>query len=295
MSKGDNFEMNYRKFLLSFLFSSLFFFQLHCGGGEEGKIEFISDNLALVVSNTQSFNPNINHGKIIYYEITVTGPDLGKKFIKRFSTKTRRARVLGIPVGKSRTILVEAFNANGVVIRRAKKEGVAIEGAKLTQVQLAMDAVPIFTNVADKGLVRHAKTRLGIFGEPNSRLRIHEIDDEGDALEVWVNRSTHVAYVDTSSDEGLFYFDLPRVELGIHRFRVTDENTGESSTIQASFYADKMQPGWNFVSGGDLVDEGETRMMTSVGQFFWHPVWNSKNDFDNYSTSEVVSAVAQDP
>ena len=128
----------YLSIFLPFIFVGIFALAACGGGGSQGDSDFSNKNLSLTVSGSKSFNPNIIHGQIDHYLMTVSADDLAAPFIERFSGEAASGKMVGIPAGTGRTILVEAVNPNGLVIRRGKAEGVTIAPGMMSHVEIVM-------------------------------------------------------------------------------------------------------------------------------------------------------------
>lgn len=242
-----------------------------CSGGESGDFQAAGKNLALKVSGSRSFNPDIVHGQIDYYQITITAPDLKIPFTQRFEGKTSNASLLGIPSGADRTILVEAVNPNGLVIRRGKKEGVVIMPGQVSKAEISMVAVPIFTNIADRSAVASSRLAFEIFAEPGSPLQVFE--GIAEAQNPLIDRSSGKTWVDTQmNDEGVCSLAPPPLAVGTHVFEVRDAETGEFSRITVGLYRQTVRPGIGVNSGGTATNQGDELVLRGVGQPYYSEV-----------------------
>lgn len=245
-------------------------------------------NLAVTISGSRSFNPDIIHGQIDYYQITITAPDMDVEFTDRFDGDSSSARMLGIPSGPSRHILVEAFNPNGKVIRRGDKGGVTIMGGKSTHVEIVMNSVPIFTNINDKSAVSGSRVNFGIFGEPDSQLEL--LDVTGGKNEKIVDR-TGKAKIDTSNEEGLFSVDPQEFSPGLFSFKIHDIETGESSTVTITLYESTVRPGLGINSGGYAKQKEEELILANTGQPYHREVGYDDADLGYGTLLDVIDAI----
>lgn len=246
-----------------FLVVSIIALMAGCSSGD-GEKAFSGKNLAITVSGSRSFNPNIIHGRIDYYLITITAQDLNIPFTQRFGGDSESATMLGIPTGTGRTILIEAYNPNGLVIRRGQREGIDIIPNQISHVEIAMHSVPIFTNIADKSAISGRRLIFEIFGEPGSRLEIQY--GEGEAAKVCVDTKTDKALVNTTDEEGLFTFLPEEFEEGIHTFSVSDLDSREASDVTISLFDSTVRPGIAINSGGYLKRHGDEMVLVGAGQ-----------------------------
>ncbi|MDO8518920.1 MAG: hypothetical protein Q7T11_02005 [Deltaproteobacteria bacterium] len=260
-----------------------------CDSGGNGEMTFQSKNLALTVTNSRSFNPDIIHGKIDHYQITVTGTDLNIPFTTRIAGESASATMMGIPTGTDRTITIEAFNPNSLVIRRGKKEGVSIIPGQFSHVEIAMLTVPIFTNVADRGAVSNSRLDFEVFGEPDSKLGIYEMDgeEEAAALADFTGRTL----LNTKDDEGLFIHSPGNLSQGLHAFKVADMETGESSSVRLTVYEATTRPGIALNSGGKATRLKDELVLSGVGQAYHRDVKTGGDHLGNDTMLDVVEAI----
>lgn len=261
----------YLSIFLPFIFVGIFALAACGGGGSQGDSDFSNKNLSLTVSGSKSFNPNIIHGQIDYYLMTVSADDLAAPFIERFSGEAASGKMVGIPAGTGRTILVEAVNPNGLVIRRGKAEGVTIAPGMMSHVEIVMHTVPIFTNLANKSAVAVGRLAFHLFGEPGSKLEVMEVT--GDETAPIVDATRGELMVDTSNAEGLFRHQPgDEYDVGPRTFRVWDADSGEASDITLLFYEPTTRPGIAVTAGGAVRRLGDELVLTNAGQFYFRDV-----------------------
>lgn len=257
------------------------------GGGGQGDADFSNKNLALTVSGSKSFNPNIIHGQIDYYQLTVTADDLAAPFTQRFSGEADSGKMVGIPTGTGRTVLVEAVNPNGLVIRRGKAEGVTIAPGLMSHVEIVMHSVPIFTNVANKSAVTAGRLSFGIFGEPGSVLEVLEV--EGEIPETIIDSDTGNAVVDTSPADGLFrHHPSAEYDAGTRTFRIRDRSTDEATDVTLLLCEDTTRPGIAVTAGGTVSRIGDDLVMTNAGQFYFRDVVTGDDSLNDATFLDVV-------
>lgn len=272
---------------LVFLFSVFLF---GCSDGSSDQTQVEGRNIALTVSGSRSFNPNIIHGQIDYYQITITAPDLNTPFVSRFGGDSESARMLGIPTGEDRTIFVEAFNPNGLIIRRGTKEGVSIRAGQLSRVEIVMHSVPIFTNITDRSAVTAERLDFKIFGEPGSRLEIAE--EEGGSVTIIADEASGRSLVNTVSDEGLFvHTPAEEPSLGVHAFTVTDLDSGESSRVTVTLYETTARPGLVLNAGGNVRRQGNEMILSGAGQSYFRDVVPGVDHLGNETMLDVVTMI----
>lgn len=260
-----------------------------CSGFGEGDVGIEGRNLAITALNSRSFNPDIVHGRIDYYQIKVTAPDLKIPFVARFGGSVDAAKMPGIPTGVDRTIAIEAINPNGLVIRRGAKEGVSVIPGEYSHIEIVMHSVPIFTNVADKSAVCNTNMDFRVFGEPGSKLEI--LEKMGGDMKAVIEPTTGRALVNTAPEEGMFEHTPGELKLGVHSFMVRDVDSEESSEVTLTLYQATVRPGIALVSGGRVVRQGDEMVMAGVGQSYYRPVIYGEEHLGNDTLLDVVDMI----
>lgn len=260
-----------------------------CSGSGGGVAEIHGKNLNLTVSGSRSFNPNVTSGQISYYQMTLTAADLSTPFVSKFDGSAESAQMLGVPIGTDRTILIEAINPNGLVIRRGQKEGVSIVGGQSTTVDIVMNSVPIFTNISDNSKVARNRIQFDIFGEPNSQLKVSEVTTDSETALADV--STDSTWVDTTNTEGAFSLSPAAFSYGLHTFKVCDEETDESSQVEMMLYQPDIRPGIMINSGGRVSQQGDEMVLVLAGQPYFRAVSQGDNNLGNETLLDIVPMI----
>lgn len=260
-----------------------------CSGGGSNEVAIDGKNLSLAVTNSRSFNPDIDHGKIDYYQVTITAPDIQKPIVERYEGDSTAAKMMGIPSGESRTILVEAINPNGLVIRRGEKEGISIIPGKTTQADISMNSVPIFTNLRDKAAVSGTRIRFDIFGEPDSELEVLNLTQGTETFVI--DQSTGSTILDTSNDEGLFSLSPQEFETGAYTFQIRDKKTGESTTVNVTFLESTIRPGLMVNTGGSVSKKGGETTLVTLGQPYYRPPNPNAGHLGNETLLDVMEVI----
>lgn len=273
--------------------STVFIFFLilvSCSGGSDST-SISGKNLSLTVSGSRSFNPDIEHGAIDYYQVTISNEDLEDPIVERFAGDATSAKILNIPFGDNYVILVEAFNLNGLVIRRGQKEGIHIYPGKITSVDLAMNSVPIFTNITDKSFVSADRLQFEVFAEPESSVEILDITNT-ETPEKIVDETTGNAFVDTSVNvEGVYTVVPQKMDQGLYSFQVRDKETGEASTLTVTLTGSTLRPGVHLVSGGQIKKLGDELVMKSVGRPFFRPMTDRNREKGDLGQSTLIDVM----
>lgn len=261
-----------------------------CSNNSNEQRTFSSKNLALRVTESRSFNPNILHGEIRFYRLMVTAPDLENALTQEFAGAAESGKMLGIPSGTDRTIVVEAVNPNGLVIRRGKKEGVVILPNQFSSVEIVMESVPIFANVANKSAVSENRLGLQIFAEPGTFLEVLEADASGTKKKWTVVKDsvTGKALVNVESGDGLSYFWPPQIPNGVHQFMVRDQDTRESSEVTLTLSEKTTRPGLGINNGGQVWSTGKEMVISGMGQPYYRQVSSSADHLGEATFLDIV-------
>lgn len=236
-----------------------------CGGGEFGQG---GGALAIKVTGAQSFNPNIDHGVIDRYRVTVEGTDIEKPVVAEFEGHAEEGIVEGVPRGDDRLVSVKAINLNGVVIRAGESPGVHVGGG-ITDVDVALEAVPIFTNLASGNVVENTRLVMRIFADPAHPVAVEDVF--GPSPEVLADASSGLSqiYTDRSTGRGMLVPAL--LPPGEHRFVIRDVLTDRSSQVSVLLLPGADRRPAPFVAAGSTGRHEHQRLISS-------PRWRISED-----------------
>ena len=196
-----------------------------CGAGEGSGN---TSGIALKVMNVGGFDTGVEHGRIEKYRVTVTGEDISPAIVVEFDGDASEGIIEDIPSGKEREVSVEAVNPNGLSIHAGEAAGVKVGGG-VTEVEIALEAVPIFTNVADGNTVDNTRLVFKVFSNPTNPVLIEEIGSGTGELLVDASTAVPELYLDQSTGMGRLAPAL--MEPGVRTFSVRDAVTGRSSEL----------------------------------------------------------------
>lgn len=220
------------------LFFVLLLFISSCGGGGGGFAEKGSGvdigsgggGLELVVKNAKSFNPSISHGMILNYRVTITADDLENPIVVNFDGSSTEGVINDVPAGENRSILVEAVNPNGAVIREGETEGVEVKGGEVADAEVSLEPVPIFTNLSDGNSLANTRLIFKVFAEPGSQIIVEELLNENQSP--LLDASTLLPDVSLDQSTGLGFLSPSLQFCGEHTYIVRDLNTNRSSSVK---------------------------------------------------------------
>jgi stage V sporulation protein SpoVS len=224
-------------------------FAVGCGGGGLNKGGGI---LQVVVKNAQSFNPNIEHGRIVAYQVMVTGEGIDTPITAEFSGDAVEGVIDGIPVGEERQVSVKAINPNSLTIKEGEKQNISIAGGKVTETEIDLQSVPIFTNIANGNTIENTRLVFRIFADPQSSVAVEEIGTEISSQIVDTKTSKTEVNLDISSGLGEL---APQLQPpGVHTYKVSDVLTGRYSEITVNLVDGTKRRGAPFFAGGSVTD-----------------------------------------
>lgn len=175
-----------------------------------------------VVTNSKSFNPNISHGLIDQYKVTITGEGIENPIVATFGGNETSGVVDNVPAGGNRKIKVEAINPNEQKIREGDLENVEILSGGITEVEVSMDSVPVFANLADGAVMPNTRLVARVFSDPADSVTVE--DDFNGA-------NFSLSGVLASASSGLSAVAPPLMQEGQHKFTVKSLKTGRSTTV----------------------------------------------------------------
>lgn len=185
-------------------------------------------SLKATVTNSKSFNPNISHGQITQYKVTISGDDFSPPIEAWFDGTAESGTVDGVPVGENRTIRIDALNINGVVIRSGETTGVTIEPAEVAETEVAMESVPIFANLADDNVVPNTRLIIKVFSDPADPIEIEDEFSGSSSVLPDISTGGREISPDASGTAKL----LPSLLApGIHKFTAKNIRTELSSSV----------------------------------------------------------------
>jgi hypothetical protein len=195
-----------------------------CGGGAGGNGD--GGSVVINVTGAKSFDARAEHGRIERYEVRISGEGIENVIVADFAADATEGVVEGVPIGEGRRVDVRAINPNGSIIRAGEALGVKVDGG-LNAVDVAMEAVPIFTNIASGNAVDNTRLIFKVFSDPAHPVIVEEVGAGGPLPMLDASRGVPEFQVDASTGMGRL---APAVmEPGKRTFAVTDLVTGRQS------------------------------------------------------------------
>lgn len=222
-----------------------------------GSKDFQLKPIALTVTGSMSLNDSVPEGRIDFYRITLTAPDLVVPILKEVRDTSSRLSLDGIPTGKDRRLAIEALNPFGQVIRRGVKEGISIEAGSYSSIHLVMRTVPILINLRPDAVVHSRRLLFKTLAEPGHGLILGLKSDDEDCEPI-LNQLTQTYAIDTSAPDGLFQHDPEPLADGRYCFCLRDQETGEISELTATVMQDTVRPGLSLTPLGHLREAAQS-------------------------------------
>lgn len=183
------------------------------------------------------------------FVVTITGEGIDPPITATADASATEIEVLGIPVGTGRSILIEAFNGEGTVIRRRQLDGITIVGGVTTPIKTSLNTIPFILNLREGNIVLAKNFKVVGFGEPAGSIRF-----EAESAEQSINMNESVGgaglVVSPALSTGIFEFAPPVFLLGKQTVTVVDEATSESSSVTVTVLDVGDRPGRRFVPAG---------------------------------------------
>ncbi len=199
------------------------------------------------------------------FRVVVSGSDFSPPIEVFFPSDTASGQISGIPVGDNRTVLIEALNHTGMVIRRRELSGISIAGGEPTPVVATLLSVPIVTNLSNGNLVTQTRLMLKGYAEPAAGLQVEEINGATPSS-VLTDISTSSSVVTPALSDGGFEFHPQLLALGPHTFRIRDTGTGQENIVTVTLVRPGRTPGVGLGLAGKTLPASRSTA-TSLGRF----------------------------
>lgn len=186
--------------------------------------------------------------KVSRFVVTVTGDDMEEPVVINLNADTSGTNLDEIPEGAERIFLVEALNAEDVVVRRKMITGITIDKDQAETIVVSLNTVPLFTNVRDGNRIIVNRLKLLGVGEPGGSLEI--MDGEEGSTGVLMDVSVGESVITPSLSVGDFNFQPPELALGMHTLTLRDLDTNEQSQVTIRITPPGSIPGTGIVSFG---------------------------------------------
>lgn len=214
-----------------------------CRGGDCG-------SLMLVVHNAKSVQGDAPYSRVEKFVVTVSGNGIEEPLVAEFPGDAAEGIIEGVPAGEDRAVEVEAINEDDWTLRAGEEEGVKINGGSTSDVDITLEAVPVFINLAPESVVENTRLIFNVYSEESHPVVIEDLFNAQSDLVI--NPSTSVPELDLDQVTGLGLL-APRVRpVGHHEFTVRNTTNGRSNTAKVRILDGTMRRAAPFVVGSDL-------------------------------------------
>lgn len=221
-----------------------------CSGHETVQLTLIIENARGPAGLDLSQLPSIQ--QVTSFLVTVTGEDLEEPVVMNLDASTASTDLNDVPVGTARTFSVEAFNSEGMCVRRNEISGVTVTKEATEPIVVSLNTVPLITNLRNGNKVISTRLRINGVGEPGGSLEFIDIPEETQIESLLFDVALGDDVISPSMSLGTFNFNPPTLAIGDHTFTVRDLDTGEKSDVTVRLIPAGSLPGTGIVSFGAI-------------------------------------------
>ncbi len=183
------------------------------------------------------------------FRLTVSGQGISSPIIAEADGSSTEVEVLEIPPGLNRSLLIQAFNSDGEVIRRRQIDGLNLNPGVVTPIHTSLNTIPLILNLHNGNVVQANSLKLQCFGEPGSTLSITSEASNGSSISL--NESPlNPIVVSPSVSTGLADYTPPNSLRGRQKIEVRDTQSGETSSVTVFVVESGQRPGTRLSPAG---------------------------------------------
>lgn len=223
------------------------------------------------LNETQEFNPNVSHGEIDRYKVTIMGATLIASIVKYYEAGTTAATFDGFADGTTLTILVEYINANGLTVRRGQSQTLTITAGQTITTALDINNVPIFANVRDGATVYNNRFAPEVFAPGAIEFQVSDFFNASESVLTDTDSGLATFSISEGDPTSTLSLNVPTLSAGDHELTVIDTDTGESSTITITVLQGSTQNGLVTTVGaylGSPMSEAYVETPSNLFYFF---------------------------
>lgn len=256
--------MNYKNKIA--IVAILSFILAGCGEGNGPEtVTQSGEFIAVKIVNATGFNTKAEHGRIERYKVKIEGPGIEEPIIAEFAGDAQEGIIDGIPAGDDRMVSVEAINPNDTIIRAGEAFDIST-GSGVTEVNVSLEAVPIFTNITDKSAIENTRLIFRLFSDPKDPVAVEEMS--GESAIVLADAATSAPEVTLDASTGLGKMAPPALPPGEHTFRVKDITTGRATEVTINLLdGTKRRPAPLVTAGSAAARMGDICARRSYSRF----------------------------
>jgi len=232
-----------------------------CGGKACGSVR-------LIVNGSKSFDPTIEYARIQTYRVSVAGPGIEGELVSEFSGDATEGVIEGVPAGGDRIVTVQALNDNRVRVREGEAEGVSIDGGATADVEVTLESVPLFINLAEGAIVENTRLVFHIFSESPDPVVVEDAADT--APKTLLDASTNIPEVALDVATGVGRLAPLQLPPGVHTFTVRNSITNRANTVQVTLLDGSLRTPAPFIAASSVARASD-QPVRRVGQAIARP------------------------
>jgi hypothetical protein len=174
-----------------------------------------------------------------------------------------------VPSGEDRQVDVSAININSRTIREGEAEEISVEDGAISDVDVTLEAVPIFVNLKDGSIVENTRLVFQVFSDSAGKAVIE--DETSAGSDVLVSASTSLPDVSFDTSTGLGRFAPALIQPDDHKFTVRDATTGRFSVVNVQLLDGSKRKPAPLLSASE-VGSTARRPSSNLGQLGLSPV-----------------------
>jgi len=186
-------------------------------------------NVRLLVNGTKASVLKSPYAQIQSFLVEVSGPGIDGSLSGEFPGDAEEGVIEGVPAGEDRLVSVSAINVDDDTIRAGETGGVSVQGGATSDVEIDLEAVPIFVNLGNDSIVENTRLVFRVFSESSGPLLITNSADTATTTLVDAATSAPEIYLDLST--GLGSLAPALIDPGAYTFKVSDPSTERFSEV----------------------------------------------------------------
>lgn len=202
-----------------------------CGGGSGGGLSLdVTGSAKIVVRNSRSKDGSKDYGAVNKYTVSIYGEGMSEPIEAEFEGDAENGVIEGVPSGGGKTVTVTAINKDDRPIRQGEAEEVNVASGGVTEVEVKLEAVPIFANLYDGNIVKNTRLRFELFADPEDPLHVEEVlSDKNVTL---FDAVSNLEELLPDANTGIAVMVPQNIKPGEHQFKVLSARTGRSSSVK---------------------------------------------------------------
>lgn len=188
-----------------------------------------SGKISVEILNSKSFDPKIDHARIVKYRVTVSGSEISPPIEAEFPGDATEGVVENVPEGDGYAVSVTAENENEKTIRAGEACCVDVGGG-VSDVAVNLESVPIFANIENGASVDNTRLAFRIFSDAGEPVVVENMGGGTGASIADANTGLFEIVPDVATGLGKI---APMVmPAGNYKFRVKNLKTGRGSDVE---------------------------------------------------------------